>query len=166
MQLKSLFTPRTDRRPGINEIAAIRAQQRRWPIYWGDRYVGLITDGSSKWAHEDYTISYAQTEVMTAENRKYLDILLNKLIREIKAAKSERRADYVSINVDPRLIDVGTVNQPKPIQAPKAAPKTPKMARHAKFGEGEVIYRERGVATVQFANDVVKRIRDEYLEFL
>jgi hypothetical protein len=82
-----------------------------WVVSLNGQYLGAIVKKSSKWGGVSWETSFATKyskdvgtnfkQIMTVQNRQYLDDMLKKLSREIARALSARQADVVRLPIDP-----------------------------------------------------------------
>jgi hypothetical protein len=75
-----------------------------WIINVRGQVLASISKRDSKWVHDNWDFTYFgrdQQNIMTRDNRKYLDSMIRQLTSEIKKAISEKRADVVVLPIDP-----------------------------------------------------------------
>jgi hypothetical protein len=85
-----------------------------WVVSLNGQYLGTISKFSSKFGGVRWETGFATkyskdvkpgfVQIMTAQNRKYLEDMLKKLTHEIERALSARRADAVRLPIDPTKI--------------------------------------------------------------
>lgn len=97
-----------------NQLVAYRVRMRGhiqniWIVNLNGQALCHISKRDSRWVHDnwDWTYFYKDVQtVMTAENRKYLDGMLKKLIYAIKDAVTARNADVVALPIDPAQLHI------------------------------------------------------------
>jgi hypothetical protein len=82
-----------------------------WVVSLNGQYLGIINRQSSKFGGVNWESTFATkyskdvgpnfVQIMTVENRKYLESMLNKMGHEIAQAISARHADIVRLPIDP-----------------------------------------------------------------
>jgi hypothetical protein len=90
-------------------------QRRRiscvWAVSLNGQRLGMLTRHSQNWVGVNWQTTFATRyeanlepgfkQIMTAENRAYLESMMKKLGNEISRAMTERRAEVVRLPIDP-----------------------------------------------------------------
>jgi len=82
-----------------------------WAVDLNGQHLANIAKDDTQWVHDNWSWTYRTRyshnlppdfqQVMTKENRKYLDSMLNQLTHAIKRAITARTADTVVLQIDP-----------------------------------------------------------------
>lgn len=102
-----------------NQLVAVRKRfnfaTNMWTVYLDGQPLGMLAKMDTKWKHDNWDWTYFTrydqnlepgfVQIMTKNNRAYLDKCMQLLSREVKQAISEKRADIVTMPVDPSQIE-------------------------------------------------------------
>ena len=85
-----------------------------WGVDLNGQHLANVVKKDTQWVHDDWSWTYRTKyghglppdfqQVMTKENRKYLDSMLSQLIHAIRRAITARTADAVVLQIDPAHI--------------------------------------------------------------
>lgn len=85
-----------------------------WAVSLNGQRLGVITQSSKNWVGKNWETSFATkyeknlepgfVQIMTAQNRSYLEGMMKKLSYEIGRAMTARQADVVRLPIDPKML--------------------------------------------------------------